>query len=474
MRYLGDFAEDAAVRIYFSTNDGSGGAVAPSTAFEAADVAIYKDNSATQKATTNGITMTSPFDSIVGLHLLEIDTSNDTGDAGFWATGSDYSVVLNPDETVDSQTVVAALAQFSIENRNDSAAATRTILALPAAAPDGAGGLPISDAGGLDLDAKLANTNEVTVARMGALTDWIDGGRLDLLLDAIKAVTDLLPDAGALSSLATAAAVATVDSNVDAILLDTAEIGAAGAGLTAVPWNSSWDAEVESEVNDALVALGLDHLVGAAVIGTDVVDNSIVAKLVSKSATADWDDFVNTTDSLQAQRDNTDTLVGSPVADLATDIAGIQTDTTLIVADTNELQTDWADGGRLDVIQDAIKAITDQFVFTTANQVDCNALAINSTATSAARLALSADVIIPGTVDTVTNTHTPTTTEFQADDITEATADHFNGRIVVFTSGALDGQATDITDYQAVGGIAQFTVTALTEAPANNDTFIIV
>ena len=59
------------------------------------------------------------------------------------------------------------------------------LTALPNAAADAAGGLPISDAGGLDLDAKLANTNEVTAARMGALTDWINGGRLDLLLDSV-------------------------------------------------------------------------------------------------------------------------------------------------------------------------------------------------------------------------------------------------------------------------------------------------
>lgn len=59
------------------------------------------------------------------------------------------------------------------------------LTALPDAAADAAGGLPISDTGGLDLDTKLANTNEITVARMGALTDWINGGRLDLLLDAI-------------------------------------------------------------------------------------------------------------------------------------------------------------------------------------------------------------------------------------------------------------------------------------------------
>lgn len=98
--------------------------------------------------------------------------------------------------------------------------------ALPNAAADAAGGLPISDTGGLNLDAKLANTNEVTAARMGVLTDWINGGRLDLLLDSVKAVTDALPNSGALTDLATAAALATVDGNVDSILTDTGELQA--------------------------------------------------------------------------------------------------------------------------------------------------------------------------------------------------------------------------------------------------------
>ena len=54
---------------------------------------------------------------------------------------------------------------------------------------------------------------------------------------------------------------------------------------------------------------------------------------------------------------------------------------------------------------------------------------------------------------------------------TEATDDHFNGRIITFTSGALIGQSTDITDY--VGATKTVTVTALTEAPANSVTFVI-
>jgi len=39
-----------------------------------------------------------------------------------------------------------------------------------------------------------------------------------------------------------------------------ARIGAAGASLTALAWNAAWDAQVESEVDDALVANHLDHL----------------------------------------------------------------------------------------------------------------------------------------------------------------------------------------------------------------------
>lgn len=61
-----------------------------------------------------------------------------------------------------------------------------------------------------------------------------------------------------------------------------------------------------SDIDARLAAIGLDHLVSAAVTGTDITDNSIIAKLVSSSATADWDTYVNTTDALQAIRDRGD------------------------------------------------------------------------------------------------------------------------------------------------------------------------
>jgi hypothetical protein len=236
------------------------------------------------------------------------------------------------------------------------------LTSLPNAAADAAGGLAISDAGGLDLDTQLAATNEVTAVRMATLTDWINGGRLDLLLDAIPTTAMRGTDSAALASVATEARLAELDAanlpadiaaipttamrgtdsaalasvatearlaELDAgnlptdiaaipttamrgtdsaalasevtsarmatltdwidggrldLLLDaipttamrgtdsaatatslatvSTTIGAAGAGLTeaggtgdhltAMPWNAAWDAEVESEVNDAI------------------------------------------------------------------------------------------------------------------------------------------------------------------------------------------------------------------------------
>lgn len=106
------------------------------------------------------------------------------------------------------------------------------------------------------------------------------------------------------------------------------------------------------------------------------------------------------------------------------------------------------------------------------DRVKANADQVAGNASAATQLSISAQRIVSGTVD---NTgFTPTTTMFEADDITEATADHYVGRRMLFASGALNNQATFIQDYALVGGRGRFTVDTLTEAPANNDTFIIV
>lgn len=80
-------------------------------------------------------------------------------------------------------------------------------------------------------------------------------------------------------------------------------------------------------------------------------------------------------------------------------------------------------------------------------------------------------VLLTGVVDGVT--FTPTTTEFETASITTAAADHYNGRVIIFTSGTLSGQATLITDYSKVGSNGRFVVNALTSAPEDQGTFVI-
>lgn len=72
-------------------------------------------------------------------------------------------------------------------------------------------------------------------------------------ITAAKVATDVTTEIQ--SGLATASALSTVAGYLDteiASIIST--LGSAGAGLTAVPWNAAWDAEVQSEVSDALVA----------------------------------------------------------------------------------------------------------------------------------------------------------------------------------------------------------------------------
>lgn len=192
------------------------------------------------------------------------------------------------------------------------------------------------------------------------------GTTIDSGVTAIQAVTDLLPDAGALSDLALILAdtgttlpaehaafndvstanldTALSDIHLDHLLavdydpasppgtstawineltesnagvsrytaaaLNQAPGGSDGSGFTAIPWNAAWDAEVESEVDDALVAMNLDHLLFLA-DSDDVVDDTVMALIADSGATADWSAYVNTTDSLRAIRDRGDLAWGT-------------------------------------------------------------------------------------------------------------------------------------------------------------------
>lgn len=360
------------VGFQFSTHASAGGNVAPSSAIDAADIRIYRAAdgaafSATQRSSANGITVTSPFDSLTGFHDVDIDLTDNT-DAGFYAAGYRYSVVLAPnDETIDSLVItgvvlavfeigvpVANVTQFGGTNGTfsggrpevntthaagtawGSGAITAASIAADAitaakiadgsidAATFAAGAITASAiAAEAITDAKVAS--DVTIASVtgavGSVTGNVGGSvgsiatggitassfaagaidntaiaadaigsselaasavteiqnglatqtsvdTIDGIVDAIKLKTDNLPSDPADAS-DIAAAFSTVNTTLSTIAgyIDTeigtlqstlngvvTTLGVAGAGLSAVPWNAAWDAEVQSECADAVAA----------------------------------------------------------------------------------------------------------------------------------------------------------------------------------------------------------------------------
>lgn len=98
-------------------------------------------------------------------------------------------------------------------------------------------------------------------------------------------------------------------------------------------------------------------------------------------------------------------------------------------------------------------------------------LAVNAVALSGSTAAAdNAEAGYTGVVTGTAITGTLSTTAFTTD-LTEATNDHYTGRIVTFTSGVLAGQQREITGYN--GTTKAITVAAMTDAPSNADAFFI-
>lgn len=115
-------------------------------------------------------------------------------------------------------------------------------------------------------------------------------------------VVTALGTGSTLTALGTASNQTTIIGYVDGV---ESTLGVAGAGLTALPWNAAWDAEVQSEATDALNAYDpptyaemvartiatVDYLTLATVVdGTKTIDDvfeSWVAVLIGKSTIVD-------------------------------------------------------------------------------------------------------------------------------------------------------------------------------------------
>lgn len=166
-------------------------------------------------------------------------------------------------------------------------------------------------AGYLDTEiaAILADTNELQ-------TDWVNGGRLDLLIDAIKAKTDTIP---------------TFPTNFAAL-----GINASGhvSRVTLV--------DTTTTNTDMLTAAGIRSAVGLASANLDSQLDALPT--AAENADAVWDESTVG----HATASTYGLLLADGAAD-ALEALGL----------TQTLYDDWINGGRLDLLLDAIKAKTD-------------------------------------------------------------------------------------------------------------------
>lgn len=355
MDWLGDFPEDfAAVTCMFTTHQSTGAPVAPLSAFEAADFAIFKNGSATEKTSTNGLTITSAFNGTTGLHCLVIDTSNDTDDSGFWTAGAVYTVVLTPDETVDGVAVVKVIGQFGIE----LAGALRPATAGRKLVVDAAG---LADANAVKLGPSGSGTAQTardigasvvaaSVSTGGITSGSFAAGAIDnaaIATDAIgaaelaaSAVTEIQ------SGLATASALSSIDGKIDIIDDVVDAIQAKTGNLPSDPADQSL---IIAATNSLASSLGtiegkvdtVDTVVDAVKLRTDNLPASPAATGDAMTLTGAYDAAKtaasqSSVDDLPTNAEMATALAGADDAVLAA-IAALPTTSTVMQANIKKI-----------------------------------------------------------------------------------------------------------------------------------------
>ncbi len=120
--------------------------------------------------------------------------------------------------------------------------------------------------------------------------------------------------------------------------------------------------------------------------------------------------------------------------------------------------------GRVDVGSVAGLPLT---VGTTNNRPQVDVYALDDDRAAAQSISKSASTIIRGAAVAGTLSTTQMTTN-----LSSAVDDFYNGRIIIWTSGALQNQASDISDYAGSNKLVTFT--NVTSAPSADDTFVVV
>jgi len=253
----GNVPINSVLPFFFDAFDGGTGASITMTGIAITDIEIYKGISMTQRASDAGVVLLDTdgidVDGVTGIHGFSIDTSDNT-DAGFYAAGSFYTVVV-ASVTIDGQTVnfvagtfrlmaaeaIAGKPKTDVDAWLGTAAATPTVAGVPEVdLTHVAGATTNVSALATNVDAILTDTGTTLQAEVdGIQADTEDiqarlpaalvGGRIDATVDgtgleaaAAAAIADAVWDEAATGHTDAGKAGEQLWTDIDAILVDTA------------------------------------------------------------------------------------------------------------------------------------------------------------------------------------------------------------------------------------------------------------
>jgi hypothetical protein len=430
MLHFGTVAPGSTLTIPFDTFAGATGASITMTGFATSDIKVYKDGSTTERASTSGYTLLdtdgTDFDGLTGIHGFSIDLSDNTT-AGFWAAGSAYFIVIST-ITVDSQTVSFVAASFRI--------------GYPGALHD-------------TTIATLSSQTSFTLATGPAEDDALNGCVLVLhdVASAVQRALAVVADYTGATKTVTLVAAPTYT------LAATDNVAVLPPALQPTLWGRTLDVAVTGEagldfsnIKDAGSAHTLTNITVPTVTG--------VTNAVTVGTNTDKSGYSLSAAGIQAIWDALTSALST-----ASSIGKLLVDNINATISSRLASSSYTAPDNSGIT--AIKSQTDQLAFT-SNRVHADAKALNASTTAAANLSSSAQVIYSGTVTGAS----PTTTTLVDTGLGAKANDFYKGRVVIFLTGALKYQATNITAY--TGSTDTLTFTALTAAPAQTDTYVML
>ena len=442
--YQGDFTTSNTLYVYFNTFDSNDPSASVTlTGLAVTDIEIYKDGSVTQRSSDAGYTLLDTdgidFDGTTGIHGFSVDLSDNT-DAGFYAAGSEYVVVV-ASVTVDAGTVNFVAATFSIERAGGA-------LAL------------------------LKGTNS-----LANIEDKID--IIDTNVDQIE--TAVITNAAGTDI---AADIIAMKAETVLILADTAEIGTAGVGLTNVKLpEDGLDLILKTSTHSLAVA---DAVWDELLTGAQHNDTNSAGRLLRQVDAA----FVITEGTAQAGAAGTITLAAGESAtdnlyrgDRVQIIAGTGLgEHGIITAYTGStkvatMSENWVvqPDNTSEYILVPADADVETWQHTTVTgdgdwaQLQTDTDDIQTRVPTTAELAYivaNAATGLPVVFTTLGGSGTAAVLDTVDGSAASAVDDQYNGRLLVFTSGTLKGVVTDITDYD--GGTTTATITTIPTAPLDS------